>query len=146
MTPDLITLFGVVRLINPLTRKNSRVASRIAVLKDGRTVPVLRLFAAHLKGGSVPQDAVPYWLDGDYENEELSNVGFATKPKASPFKKKSPYSAPSGTLEYMREWRAANRERVRAAQKRFAARKTEEAASAAEPDILRTLEKLVGEK
>lgn len=68
------------------------------------------------------QEQFPFWLDGDRQNEMLGNVGLATRAAASP-RQRSAFGVPAGTKEYMRLWRAAHRDQVRASQQRFAQRR-----------------------
>jgi len=82
-------------------------ASRLAVLPDRSTIPVLRLLALK-KFGSWAADEFPFWIDGDPSNETLENVALARRERATHRK----LGIPSGP-DYRAKWNAANRERVR---------------------------------
>jgi len=70
--------------LEPLSRSHPpHTISRIALLKDGTTRPVLRLLAER-KFGPLSRDALPFWIDGDPNNETLANVALAQKPYAPP--------------------------------------------------------------
>lgn len=58
--------------------------SRLAILSDGTTLPVLLLLSFR-KYGKAPQEwepsgLFPFWLDGDYKNETLENIELAVRP------------------------------------------------------------------
>jgi len=122
--------------IEPIGKRSAYTASRLAVLKDGSTRPVLLLLAER-KFGTWPEEKFPFWLDGDRTNETLENVDLATRPSRptapSGKRAKNPYGAPAGSREYMRRWRTANRERVNASQKTYAANRRAAVAAASEP-------------
>lgn len=111
--------------IEPVGRRNAFTMSRLAVREDGTTTPVLLLLADRKFGPEkLPEDKFPFWTDGNYRNELLSNVELATRPSApSTLQRKSSYGVPSGTPEYMKAWQKANPEKVREARKRFMARR-----------------------
>jgi hypothetical protein len=78
--PDLLRLAS--DFLPPLAGRTPFTESRLAVLPDRTTVPVLFLLAVR-KGGWDPETHFPFWLDGDSTNETLSNVGFALLEKDS---------------------------------------------------------------
>jgi hypothetical protein len=106
----------------PIGHRSPYTTSRLAVLADGTTAPVLQILALR-KYEKWPEDRFPFWIDGAYENETLANVALATRAsrRGTPrLRRRSAFGAPAGSKEYMRAWRAENRERVRANSKRFA--------------------------
>jgi hypothetical protein len=124
MTEDFILRLAV-RFVEPISQRSPLTASRLAVLADGTTMPVLALLAREKFGGFAESERFPFWIDGNYLNEMLSNVDLATRTKrnAAPKRRrrsaKASYGAPSGTPEYMRAWRVAHRDSVQAAQRRY---------------------------
>jgi hypothetical protein len=109
----------VLRFLEPVGKRSVYTASRLAVLPDGTTVPVLFLLAKQ-KFGTWPEEQFPFWKDGDRTNEMLGNVELATRatrPKRGTQKNK--FGVPAGSKEYMKRYREENRERVRDSQKRY---------------------------
>jgi hypothetical protein len=92
--------------------------------------PVLLLLAER-KFREWDDEHFPFWLDGDRTNETLSNVGLALRAPRSPRKRRRA-PIPSGTREYMKHWREAHPDLVRAAQLRYAT-KRQAALNAAAP-------------
>ena len=98
----------VVDFLEPLsTTRSSYTSSRIAVLRDGSTCPVLTLLAAR-KFGTWEREFFPFWVDGDSTNETLENVDLAQRiPRV-----RRKLDIPKGP-GYRKAWRALNRVRVR---------------------------------
>jgi len=141
-----------IAILEPVGKRSPLTTSRLAVLKDGTTAPVLALLCERKFGAKLPEGKHPFWMDGNYRNELLSNVDLATAPT---LKRERPtpnrFGVPSGSREYMRRWREENRENVRAAQKRYAQRKRDvlKAVAAAVPTddpVLAKLHAAVHEK
>lgn len=138
--------------VEPLTERNAFRASRLAVLHDGTTKPVLDILAAKRYPEGWDEDQFPFWVDGNRRNEMLENVGLATRSSTGNAARRSSYGVPAGTKEYMRLWRAKNREKLRASQKRYADRQRnvlDAAIAAAEDDpilakLLRATQKSEG--
>ena len=106
--------------LEPLSRRSTFRSSRLAVLHDGSTTPVLELLARRKFPSGWSEEQFPFWLDGDRTNETLENVGLATRASTGRSgRQRSALGVPSGTKEYMRRWREANRERVHASQNRY---------------------------
>lgn len=105
---------GLAAVRPPVTTRGRWAVSRHVVFLD-EVIPVLSLIAL-CRFGPWGKDRKPYWLDGEWTNESLSNVGLSNAPRD--VKKKSSYG-PSGTKEYNNAWREANKARVYAAQKRY---------------------------
>lgn len=105
------------RFIMPISRKNAWTMSRLAVLPDGSTMPVLRILALRKFGEYEEDERFAMWIDGNYHNEVMDNVILMDR-KIEATKRRSSYGVPAGTPEYRRRYQAANKERVRAAQKR----------------------------
>jgi hypothetical protein len=108
----------VKEFLEPLTRRSAFKMSRLAVLVDGSTIPVLDLLAKK-KFGTWEEDQFPFWVDGDRTNETLSNVGLATKASSGAGRTRSALGVPAGTKEYMKLWRERNKEKVKAAQTKY---------------------------
>jgi len=112
-------LLAEYRLLDPISRRNAWTMSRLAVQPDGTTVTVLRLLAKYMFGEWDDASAFPHWKDGDWTNETKENVVLAIRSFSGTRKRhpqKSAFGIPSGTPEYMKRWRAANAEKVKAAQ------------------------------
>jgi hypothetical protein len=108
--------------LEPLTRRSIYRRSRLAVLRaDGSTMPVIELLAV-AKFKHWEEEQFPFWIDGDYRNETLANVGLATRAAGGVSRPTSSLGVPAGTKEYMRLWRERNRSRVRETQQRYAAK------------------------
>jgi hypothetical protein len=59
-------------------RRTPYTTTRIAILKDGSTMPVLTMLA-RCKFGGIPKHVFPFWADGDHTNETLENVELAPR-------------------------------------------------------------------
>ena len=66
----------------PLSLRSNFTSSRLAILKDHTTKPVLTLLAEKKFGEWNRDDAFPFWIDGDPTNETLSNVALAQRAKS----------------------------------------------------------------
>jgi hypothetical protein len=106
--------------LEPLTARSDFKKSRIAVMHDGTTAPVLDVLARRKYATGWEEDQFPFWVDGNYRNEMLANVGLATKASNGDARRRSAFGVPAGTKEYMKRWRAANRDKMKAAQQRYA--------------------------
>jgi hypothetical protein len=107
MKTEPFLLEQAVDFLEPLNARSPFTASRLAILKDGSTFPVLRLLAER-KFGSWPEGSFPFWIDGDSSNETLENVALAPRLRTE----RRRLGLPGGP-DYRKRWRAANRERVR---------------------------------
>ncbi len=96
-----------VGFMEPVAPRTPFTVSRLAILPDRTTCPVL-LMLARKKFGEIPKDQFPFWLDGDYTNETFGNVALAPKERILHRKLGIP-----GGPDYRKRWRAANRNRVR---------------------------------
>jgi len=70
-------------------------SSRVAVLKDGSTKPVLTLLAElrfpdWAASPALLRRQAPFWKDGDLTNETLENVDLADRPHGSRCSRKCP--------------------------------------------------------
>lgn len=117
MTEDFV-LAAAKDIIEPIGRKSAYTTSRLAILKDGTTKPVL-LILAEAKFKDWSEDQFPFWVDGDYTNETSKNVGLATRSAKASNGPRNPFGVPAGTKEYMRLWRSKNKDKVRASQRRY---------------------------
>jgi len=115
----------------PLTRGRSRfMKSRLVVLDGGKSMPVLLVLAEAKFRKWDELIEYPYWADGDWTNETLANVSIAKKSASGVGRARtSSLGVPSGTTAYMKAWRLKNPDRVRAAQKRYIAKRRELLAS-----------------
>ena len=150
-TEQFIIDLAVGGFLEPVGRKTTYVSSRLAVLSDGTTSPVLHLLAL-AKFATWPEDRFPFWIDGNRRNEMLSNVELAVRlssaaNRVAQRRKRRAKDAPkAGTPEYMKAWRAEHKTEVAASQKRYAdrrravLRKVKELAESSEDDPV--LEKL----
>ena len=115
-----------VRFLQPIGLKARHMRSRLAVLPDGTTSPVLLLLAkAKFLTGAIDAEFVPVWEDGDPRNETFDNVVLLPRGEATgvirgkrgsrriKLPTRSKLGVPAGTKEYMAAWRAANADRVR---------------------------------
>lgn len=118
--------------IEPLSKRSAFKMTRLAVLEDGSTVPVLELLARRRFPQGWAEEQFPFWIDGDRTNETLGNVGLATRASSGSKRTRSAFGVPAGTKEYMKLWRASNRDRVRASQHRYMMKQKESLAAAVE--------------
>ena len=117
--------------IEPLTSSRSVWAkSRLAVLADGSTVPVLLLLARKKFPAWDPEVQTPFWKNGDWQTETFDNVDLMTKsvPKKREGRRNE-FGVPAGSPEYMKLWRLKNPDKMKAAQKRYLAKRKELLAS-----------------
>ena len=63
----------------PLSLRSDFTSSRLALLKNNTTCPVLTILAERKFGEWRRADAFPFWIDGDSTNETLSNVALARR-------------------------------------------------------------------
>jgi hypothetical protein len=93
-------------------------ASRLVKMNDGTTIPLLWVLAEHKFGAFDPRTHMPYWADKRCTNESLENVEMiAISPDPRP--RQNPYGVPAGTVEYMRRYNTANKERLRAQRREY---------------------------
>jgi hypothetical protein len=106
----------------PVGRRSSFTSSRLAILADGTTKPVLLILAERQFKPWEPE-RFPFWIDGDRTNETLPNVGLATRAsglsRTRAKRTRNAFGVPAGSREYMKRWRAAHPEQVRASQTRY---------------------------
>ena len=110
------------RVLPPISKRKKYTTSRLVVQPDGTTVPVLRLVALEKYGPWKEIEHEPIWIDGNWENESWDNVALMERP-AEASSGRNKYGVPAGTPEYYRRYRAANKDKVAAAQKRYNDRK-----------------------
>jgi hypothetical protein len=72
----------------------------------------LYFLAAHKFGAFDPKDTMPFWADKRFTNESLENVSI-TKLSSERRPRKNTYGVPSGTPEYLKRYRDANKDRVK---------------------------------
>jgi hypothetical protein len=127
MTEEFVVALAKRGFAEPVAKRSAYTTSRLAVLEDGTTKPVLLLLAAKRFGEWDGETHFPFWLDGDYLNETCENVGLATRPHRAPQKRlpRSAYGAPAGSREYMRAYRERNRQRIRETQRVYNAKRRE---------------------
>ena len=95
-------------IIDPLRR--SARASRLIVDPDGSTEAVLVALARRLYPEVDLSRNIVFWKDKNWQNETPENV---TLTPAAATRAKSPYQALSGTPEYHRAYRQANKAKFR---------------------------------
>lgn len=117
--------------VDPLTKRSAFKMTRLAVLTDGTTKPVLDILAER-RFTTWDEDQFPFWIDGDMTNETLVNVGLATRSSNGTRRVRSSFGVPAGTKEYMKKWRAANKDRVKASQKKYSDKQRDALAAAVE--------------
>lgn len=119
---DFVLLLAVGGFVEPVGRRASYTSSRLAILSDGTTKPVLLLLAER-KYGTWEAERFPFWIDGDRTNEILSNISLATRAAGVSRQKRhrtrNAFGVPAGSREYMRRWRETHPEQVRASQSRY---------------------------
>jgi hypothetical protein len=106
-------------LLPPVGRRKPWTQSRLAKVEDGTTVPVLRLLALEKFGPWREAERTPYWKDRDWRNETLDNVEMLDVVESTGIRKVSAFGVPAGSKPYLKAWREANPEKVKAAQKRY---------------------------
>lgn len=89
------------------------VRSRLVVLTDGTTMPVLRVLAR--EAGLVWDDAKerPEWRDPNARPLEIRENVHIVALRTEPFIRRSAYGVKSGTAAYRKAWRGAHPESVR---------------------------------
>ena len=81
--------------------------SRLAILSDNSTRPVLSLLAERKFGKWKRTEAFPFWIDGDPHNETLDNVALAQRER----RPRRKLNIPPGD-EYKNQWKRENRDRA----------------------------------
>src|SRR5258705_3230516 len=98
-------LTGLTIVAPPSDKRQTWMLSRLVILPDGSTMPVL-LYLARLKFETWNGDThKPYWVDADWTNEMLDNVELIEFKMQSPrtgLLRRSRYGIPSGTTAYHR--------------------------------------------
>jgi len=113
-------------LLPPVSKRRAYTMSRLAVVADGTTVPVLRLLAREKLGEWDDLTHFPYWKDKDYHNETFTNVALCEIAESTGRRIRSMFDVPSGTKEYMKKWRDAHPERIKASQAKYRKKRQEE--------------------
>jgi hypothetical protein len=90
------------------------------VLADGRFSTVLSLLGTTLYPDINENDWVVFWKDADWEHESWDNIDITPRQKSHLKRRMSSLGVPSGTPEYHRRYREANKETVKQWNKRAA--------------------------
>jgi hypothetical protein len=113
-------------VLPPYSRRAGWTRSRLMVMPDGSPMPVLRVLARMKFGEWDEESHYPVWGDEDWHHELLSNVELMERVGiAGARRPRSAYGIPSGTKEYHRAYHAANKDKVKAAQKKYHAKRRE---------------------
>jgi len=116
-------------LLDPIKtdgRLSSWTRSRLVVMDDGTPVPVLRFLAMAKFGEWHDPTHFPVWTDGDWMNETIENVSIVERELPSlTTRRRSRYGIPAGTAEYRRKWMQENKDKMKASQARYYAKKKE---------------------
>lgn len=84
--------------------------SRTVIDREAKTAVSLLVLLAHYKFPEWDEKTqVPYWVDRDPTNEVMENVALMTKPKT---RAPSKLGLPAGSLEYNREYRKRNKDKL----------------------------------
>jgi hypothetical protein len=120
------TLLARYTLLPPVSKRKPYTTSRLAILDDGTTMPVLRILAREKFGEWDEREKFPFWIDKDWTHETLDNVELCAHSESDGQRPISSYGVPAGTQEYSRRWRAANTEKVKTSQRNYRRRRAEE--------------------
>lgn len=117
-TDEVKRVIGGREVFEPGSYRKQWTASRLVKLEDGTTIPLLHLLVTHKFGAWDPKTQMPYWKDKLCTNEDLNNVELLEiSPEHRP--RQNSFGVPSGTKEYMKRWRAANRETINARHREY---------------------------
>lgn len=101
----------------------SRETLRVNDLGEVERSTVLQILAEHKFPKPWEEGKEPYWLDKDWTNEKLENVGMMTRAgvstAAGPTHRVSALGLPTGSKEYQKAYRDANRDKFRTASKKY---------------------------
>ena len=122
-TEQFILDLAVGGFCEPLSSKSASRASRLVVLADGTTAPVLLLLARRAFAKSFDEELqIPVWKDGDRTNETLANVSLRDRPSG---RVKALKALKTGGREYMRVWRASHKAAGAASSRKYAEKRAE---------------------
>jgi hypothetical protein len=113
-------LLGKYTLLGPMSRRSQWTKSRLVVLEDGTTMPVLQVLAREKFGTWDEKEKRPFWKDKDWTNETVDNVELVEVTEhRHAGRAKSQFGVPSNTKAYHKKWREANPKRTREASRRY---------------------------
>jgi hypothetical protein len=118
---ELLRLLGM-PVFPPMSLRGRWAVSRYVEAPDGSHVSILGMLA-YLNQGAWAAPRRPVWTNGDWSDERFGNVYLANIPAVSHSARSE--HGPSGTKEYFRQYRLANKEKFKAAQKRYKKRMQE---------------------
>jgi len=98
-------------VFDPVSKRRDWYNSRLVLLDDGTTRPVLHVLAEE-RFGPLGSRWKPYWVDKDWTNETMDNVAVSDM-QVEETKRVTKYGVPAGTPEYYRKYRAENGEERR---------------------------------
>jgi len=103
-------LIGDLKVLDPPTTRLGWTNSRLVVLQDGSTMPVLQIIAeAHEPWD--PSEFYPVWADKDWTNESFDNIKLIRKAVHRTKRSNNKSGFPAGTPEYFQWYRAQHKDR-----------------------------------
>lgn len=124
--PRVWATIGERKLVEPLSYRKQWTASRLVLMDDGTTTPLLTLLAEAKFGPWDPKTHIAVWTDKNCTNESPDNVSLVELSSIGSGRgRMSKFGIPSGTKEYFRRYAQENREKLREYRKtRYNERKT----------------------
>jgi len=117
-TDEVLQLVAGREVLDAPSYKKLWTASRLIRLDDGSTLPLLWIIAEAKFGPFDPKTHMPFWKDKLCTNESFENVELL-EISSEHRTRQNPYGVPAGTREYMKRYRAANKEKVKGYHKKY---------------------------
>jgi hypothetical protein len=110
---DVLPLIGNRKLLDPPTTRLTWTNSRLVLLDNGVTMPLLHIIAEHNFGPWDPYEFYPVWCDRDWTNESLDNVRLIRKPNPRSKRQVNKSGFPAGTPGYFKWYRQQHPDKVK---------------------------------
>jgi hypothetical protein len=123
----VLELIGNRKVLDPLSPRISWVNSRLVVLDNGSTIPLLHVIAEAAHGFWDPNEQYPVWADKHWTNESFDNTKLISKPTPRGKRPANKSGFPAGSPEYHKWHRAQTKDKQKEYSKAAYARRREAA-------------------
>jgi len=130
--PKVLELIGDRKILDPPSPRISWTNSRLVVLDNGSTIPLLHVIAEAAHGFWDPNEVYPVWDDKNWTNESFTNTKLIRKAVGRTKRSNNTTGFPAGTPDYYRAYRAKHKDRNKAYNAAARAKRRERDAAALE--------------